>query len=355
VIGQVDFQSGSINAGNGPTNCTAKSFYGPNGVCADDATIFVTDDGNVRVLGWAPAPLTSFSDANRLLGKDSYTDHSFPNGITAQHMAGDFRCAAAGGVIAVSDLTYARVLIWTPAPTVAGYPGSFALGVPNTQTLGGGTSATTLMQPRGVWTNGTRIFVADGGNNRVMLWNTFPTASGQAASMVLGQLIFTTGASASPPTASSLSEPHGVFFDGTRLFVADTKNNRVLIWNSLPTGSGQAADVVVGQSDFVSKGSGTTATTMAGPRDVLAVGNALFVADTENDRVLVFTPIPTANGASARYVLGQPDLTSGGNNPSASQRTFDMPSSLTRIGDKLFVVDQHHHRVLRFTMNLSAN
>ena len=57
--------------------------------------------------------------------------------------------------------------------------------------------------------------------------------------------------------------PSGLYSDGTRLFVADKLNNRVLIWNAWPTANGQAADVVLGQAAMTSNGYGTSATTMA--------------------------------------------------------------------------------------------
>ena len=48
-------------------------------------------------------------------------------------------------------------------------------------------------------------------------------------------------------------------------------------------------------------------------------------------------------------------MTTGGNNPAATQKTFDDPWSLARVGDRLFVSDYNHNRVLRFGLNLSAN
>ena len=38
---------------------------------------------------------------------------------------------------------------------------------------------------------------------------------------------------------------------GTKLAVSDTNNNRVLIWNSLPTSTNQAPDVVIGHTQKV--------------------------------------------------------------------------------------------------------
>lgn len=65
------------------------------------------------------------------------------------------------------------------------------------------------------------------------MWSALPTTSGQAATYVLGQTN-TTNSSAGT-TASTLSRPNSVYSDGTTLFVADSANNRVLVWNSMPT------------------------------------------------------------------------------------------------------------------------
>jgi hypothetical protein len=51
--------------------------------------------------------------------------------------------------------------------------------------------------------------------------------------------------------------PMGITNDGQHLLLADTCNNRVLIWNSLPTGN-VAPDIVLGQDDFYSNEPGTT-------------------------------------------------------------------------------------------------
>jgi hypothetical protein len=63
------------------------------------------------------------------------------------------------------------------------------------------------------------------------------------ASLVLGQPDFNTFNSSA--TASGLRNPTGIATDGTILAIADTDNNRVLIWLHLPTVNGQPADVVV--------------------------------------------------------------------------------------------------------------
>jgi hypothetical protein len=73
----------------------------------------------------------------------------------------------------------------------------------------------------------------------------------------------------------------------------------VLVWNSFPTESFQPADVVLGQSNFggatandddqdgVEDGAPTDRT-IFGPSDLLITGNQLLLADSGNNRILVF-------------------------------------------------------------------
>src|SRR5262249_30075662 len=138
-----------------------------------------------------------------------------------------------------------------------------------------------------------------------------PVCTGRAT-IALGQPDFTTTTEGITPTRSSLRLPTAVASDGVHVVVADTNHNRVLIWNRIPTGNNQPADVVVGQSDFNSAslpGNTPNAKSMRGPQGVWIQNGRLYVADTQNNRVLIYNRIPTSNGASADVVLGQPDFT----------------------------------------------
>jgi len=144
--------------------------------------------------------------------------------------------------------------------------------------------------------------------------------------------------------------PQDIHFDGTRLYVADMSNARILIWNSFPTANGQAADLVVGQVDFSGSGQGLEANRLGKPTGLTVVGNNLFVVDQSNHRILVFSPIPATLGASASHVLGQPDFLS--NTSGTSQASFYTPHRVAVQGAKLYVSDRHNNRVLRFALNL---
>ncbi len=185
-----------------------------------------------------------------------------------------------------------------------------------------------------------------------------PVCVGQAT-VVLGQPDFTTTTENIPATPNSLRLPTSVATDGVHVVVADTNHNRVLIWNRMPSINNQAADVVVGQADMKSSGlpSGNTPTakSMRGPQGVWILNGRLFVADTQNNR------IPTANGAAADVVLGEPDFTTfvepdlTQQKTSASAQNLLNPVAVTSDGVRLFVTDLGYNRVLIWNTIPTAN
>src|SRR5262249_8678624 len=137
----------------------------------------------------------------------------------------------------------------------------------------GCASATVLGGVGGIAFANNTLFVTDANrpgllpiNNRVLIYNnvsgSFPAVDtqlppvgtvrcsvcGGAANLVVGQPNFSN--TAINPTQAGMRVPTAVASDGTHLAVADTGNNRVLIWNSIPTANGRPADVVIGQKDF---------------------------------------------------------------------------------------------------------
>ncbi len=188
-----------------------------------------------------------------------------------------------------------------------------------------------------------------------------PVCGGQALT-VLGQPNFLTTAggtstivttATTPITASSMYQPTAVASDGTILAVADTSNNRILIWKSIPTTFGQPADIVLGQKDFTSVALVTvTASSLRGPQGVWIQNGKLFVADTENDRILIWNSIPTQNNQAADVVLGQPNFTTAFQvnqvNPALPTSASIMlsPTSVTSDGTRLYVADLGYNRVL---------
>lgn len=297
--------------------------------------------------------------------------------------------ATDGKILVVADTNNNRVLIWKSIPTVSNVPADIVLGQSDfkgsasNERRGNTPTNRAFRGPQGVWIQGTRLFVADTQNNRVMIWRNIPTQNFQPADVVLGQKDFNTFVQTDltkanlDARADSMLNPVYVSSDGQRLFVADLAHNRVLIWNSIPDTNAAPADVVVGQPDFVSATSnnvkalcqptgdkdssgnniypGRCKATMDFPRAVISDGTRLYIADGGNDRVLVFNKIPTQNGQGADAILGQTNETqnqsSDGGNPDgrASTDSIRTPSGLAWDGANLYVSEPYSRRIMIFT------
>jgi hypothetical protein len=209
----------------------------------------------------------------------------------------------------------------------------------------------SLFFPMGIHSSDDKhVLVADKDNNRVLIWNKIPFSDGWNADVSLGQK----GIDDRWPNQGefdnvgqdTLSFPTGVHFDAEneRVFVVDQGNNRVLIWNKIPRDTGVAADVVIGQKDFLSRepnrGNGATrasADSLYFPTDVVCGNAGLFISDSGNHRVLYWKEVPTENGQPADMVLGQSSLTEsvvnrGGDE--ASHCTLDDPYGLLLIDEE---------------------
>lgn len=287
--------------------------------------------------------------------------------------------ATDGKILAVADTDNNRILIWKSIPASNGQPADVVIG--QADFTHGGTSipptAKSLRGPQGVWIFNGKLYVADTQDHRVLVYNQIPASNGAAADLVLGQPNFTSFVQPDltqanqTPAANNLLNPVAVTTDGKKLFITDLGNNRVLIFNNLPTANGAAADIVLGQKDMVTSiendtthicaSNGTDSTgapiypgrcgkTMSFPRFALSDGNRLFIADGGNDRVLIYRTIPTANTAAADIVLGQPDEFTLDTffNPDGSN-AFQTPTALAWDGTNLYVSDTFNRRVVVFS------
>jgi len=268
----------------------------------------------------------------------------------------------------VADTQNHRILIWTSIPTTNNQAPNLVLGqsdfshadAPGTGVTNPPAAANRLLNPVSVTADGTHVFVADLGFNRVLIWNSIPTVNDQPADVVLGQTNMTnstanesvvcggnavglptvdpnTGITTSNgPCVSNLNFPRFALSDGHRLFVADGGNDRVLVYNTIPTVSASSPDLVLGEPNFTTDivssqaiGIASTAIDNTGAVDVTPTptslafdGTNLYVADPYNGRVLVFTPgdipLPAASVVnSASEIIRQEGIvvlgiTSGG-------------------------------------------
>lgn len=264
------------------------------------------------------------------------------------------------GALWVADTGHHRLLGWRNLPTQDGQPADWVIGQPdffhegqNAKTIPGNT---TLSVPTGICVCGHGLAVADAWNHRVLIWKEIPEDSNVPADIVLGQNNFTDNRpnrGEQEAYANTLNWCYGVFYHQGKLFVADTGNRRVLVWNELPSENGQPADLVLGQPDMFSRnenGGGTaSASSMRWCHDITFWGENLVVSDAGNNRVMIWDGMPIENNTPCTVVLGQKsfdfvELNQGVYFPNAS--SLSMPYGVDAVGDWLIVADTANSRLL---------
>jgi len=345
VIGQGDFSTRDANRGaDDPGDNTLSE---PQFVCRYGDMLFVSDWGNHRVLVWNQFPEENGEPASIVLGQEDFSDclenrgisttlDEMTSGLGDENLEGftiskpeeDTLSSPAGiavidGKLYVSDSGNHRVLRWNGLPSEDGEVPGLVMGQDNLEcgeaNRRGLVGSGSLFFPFSVRSgNDQHVIVADKDNHRVLIWQKIPFNDGWNADVCLGQF----GMDEREPnrgdfdnvTPETLSFPTAAFYHAEtgKLFVVDQGNNRVLIWNKLPSNNGVPADLVLGQKDFYSRevnaGLGIKRADALGmhfPTDVVYGRKGLFVSDSGNNRVLVWKELPTENGQLPDLVIGQ--------------------------------------------------
>jgi hypothetical protein len=313
----------------------------------------------------APFVLFQTDSTSRLIDRDGLAPVK-PNGVHNIYSIGAYVDPNDGNrtKFFVNDRLNHRVLIFnnipqdaTALPDVVVGQADFASGTAN---AGGATSAVGFNENvhMSVCSTG-KMFVADRNNNRVLVYNQVPTANGTAADFVIGQPDFLTNSQVNPPTANSLFHPYAAYCMADKLFVVEQGNNRILVFDPIPTASNPAASYVIGQANLVTGTPGCTAGKLNSPYEILRHGDTFFVADGGNHRVLRFHSIPTATGASATAVLGQVDFASclpnKTNTTIPTDKTLAFPNALAAKGNLLAVSDHTNNRTMFFDLPITTD
>jgi hypothetical protein len=136
------------------------------------------------------------------------------------------------------------------------------------------------------------------GNSRILIYNHIPTSNNASADVVVGQADMTGGDpnQGGAVGANTLNMTGAVYSDGTRLFVSDALNSRILIYNHIPTSNNASADVVVGQEDMTSsdpnQGGSVQANTLNWPSGMLVYNSKFYLSDSNNNRILIYKLLP---------------------------------------------------------------
>ncbi len=371
VVCQPDFNSGKANQGNSDANsntCQAPAdaaFQPQSG--SIPAELYIVDSGNNRLIVMPMTPNTStlgFNNATRLLGQVQFSEQA-PNYIEGREFSFTTSAGGADSGIAmdlnanpphlyVADTYNNRILCFTDlrivktggtADFVIGQPDFFHADInynPNSPTSSANTPTQVgLFHPTGLVVDPATgdLYVADSGNSRVLRFPspfTQPTKLLQPANLVLGQSSFTS--TITDVSASRVFEPYGLAWaKGTGLLVSDVVDNRVLLFPGTNFTSGMSATVAWGQANFSTAAPGNLDNRFNGPRGIaIDSGYRLYVADTGNNRVLVFDDIRKV-GTDPHSLIPIPGLTSPrgrslSTNPLPSTELRPMRSGSERVG-----------------------
>ncbi len=352
IIGQEDYSSNSVAA------VGSNNFQLPFGsVTRFKDQFYFPDSGRHRVLGFSSFPKQFGSPADLVLGQDDLSSAS--SGTSATKLFIPSSILATEDKFFVSDSGNDRILIFSQLPLNSESSAAVVVGKSNMD-LGSEPNVCTgssISTTEGFTVAGNKLIVSDSERHRVLIWNQIPTSNGQPADLVLGQPNFTTCELSSSPSSQSLNWPGGVWSDGKKLIVADAENNRILIWNDFPTVNQAAADIVIGQNSMTST-AGSAAISFSLPLAIASNGKQFYVADFRNHRVLVWNDIPKDSETGPNVVLGQSNLVNVAPNDLnqdsiddgvASAKTFHRPSGLYLDSERLIVTDNRNHRFMVFS------
>jgi len=192
--------------------------------------------------------------------------------------------ASNGTNLVLVDRGNNRLLVWNTAPTSSSSLPDFVLCQPSTTSTASGSGLAQCNWPSdAVVTRDGKLLVADSDNHRILVWTTFPTATGQAANFAIDL-----GADA---------WPWGVWSDGTKVAATLTSRGQLKIWNSFPTTGSEPADITI---------SGNTSNCLGTPRGIVSNGTAILTGDhngkcANNSVAHVFASWPTSSAAVPNY------------------------------------------------------
>lgn len=284
ILGKPDFSEFT------PNEVVPYKVFNPGGVHVDRSVspgrAYVWDSGNSRVLGidlGACYAGTSPCTAAVVIGQPSGSNHSACNGDSGFQGYPNRAPASASSLCGIPEDT---------------------LSILENKSFVSMTSDAS----------GT-LYVPDVFNHRLLKYVS-PFTTDTVADEVWGQATFadnTCNRGLAAPTASTLCFA-SVFHFGSgaeldaagNLWVADGGNNRVLRFprNSMTGVIAKTADLVLGQPGFATADPGTSLARFNSPASLRFRPNGqMYVADSGNNRVLVFTP-PFATGMSASGTFG---------------------------------------------------
>jgi hypothetical protein len=174
VLGQTELTT--RDAGSGP-RLGESGMRWPHGIATNAEMLFVADAGSSRVMVWKDLPRANGTSCDLVLGQEdlSGADHNrAAYSPSAASLNMPYGIALQSGVLVVADTANSRLIGFDIGSLRMGAPASHLAGQSSFHDKGDNrwaeASRDSLCWPYGVSTCGSTVAIADSGNNRVLLW-----------------------------------------------------------------------------------------------------------------------------------------------------------------------------------------
>jgi DNA-binding beta-propeller fold protein YncE len=328
----------------------------------------------VSVFNVATSTITNGENAVNVLGQNNFTSYSAATSQSGLNFPTGLAYDSINNRLFVSGYYNNRVTIFNVATSTItnGENAVNVLGQTSFTSSAGATNQNELNAPYGMDFDPTnnRLFIVDQDNYRVMVFNvaTSTITNGENATAGLGQVdangnfVYTQGGADGGASAQGIFDPYTSALDASshRLFVLDTGNNRVLVFNLDSTNNiaTTTAAYVLGQTSFTSSIATTTQNGLNDPAGAVydPTTSRLFVSDALNNRVMVFNVATSTitNGENAVNVLGQTSFTSSIATTTQSGLYAPIGLDFDSVNSRLFVADFNNCRTLVFNVATST-
>lgn len=295
VLGQPDgVTEGRAAAGRGPAN----GMNLPTGVLVHEGRLIVADAWHHRILVWHTVPEKSSTPPDSVLGQpdESAVEPNMGGPVSASSLYWPFGMAFVGSYFWVADTGNRRVVGWAGGLPEVNRPADIVLGQPDPfsreENRGEEVGPAGFRWPHAIAGTNESLLIADAGDHRVLEWSPLPETD-RPADRVMGQPDFHTAREwpYGPQCGDRFRFPYGVSTDNGRLAIADTANNRVLLWDVVGSAAGPAHHVLA-QPTFEANGenrwSAVTHDSLCWPYGVWLHGDRLAVADSGNNRIMIW-------------------------------------------------------------------
>jgi sugar lactone lactonase YvrE len=358
----------------------AASMNYPRGITSDGSNLYVADTNSnkIRKIVISTGAVTTFAGtgaSGAIDGHGSVATFSNPQGITTDG-ASLYVADSGNNKIRKINITTGVVSSLTGLANTTVLMNYTCLNVspwtctPPNPVDGAGATA-TFWNPQGITTDGTNLYVADTGSNKI---RKVVIATGFVSSLTgpanTGVVMNSTCLNVAPWTCTppnpvdgagataTFWNPQGITTDGTNLYVADTSSNKirkvVIATGFVSSVTGAADTGVVMNSTCLNvapwtctppipvDGAGTTATFL-NPQGITTDGTNLYVTDSGSNKIrqIVISTNVVSSVTGAANTFSTAGFTDG---PAASA-SFNYPAGITTDGGALYVIDLYTYTI----------